>query len=95
MFIAEGPVRAHKPWPAGFTMIARIETGPGLPRDELERLIAQYGPARITGALLVAIVRGRRARRAVLGPSDLSPHLRRDIGLPPQDAARSDYLRHL
>ncbi|AXC48789.1 hypothetical protein DRW48_02960 [Paracoccus suum] len=77
-------------------MIARIETGPGLPRDELDRLIAQYGPARIAGMLLVALVYRRRFRVRVVGPTDLSPYLQRDIGLPPSPArGRNDHLRFL
>lgn len=56
------------------------------PRAALERLAAEYGAARVLAAAIAAAFRpARRARPPDAGA--LGPHLRRDIGLPPEPRA--------
>ena len=54
------------------------------PRAALERLIARHGARAVLFGMIAALIRPRRKRREnVLQPNQISPHLRRDIGLLP------------
>jgi uncharacterized protein YjiS (DUF1127 family) len=51
---------------------------------DLARLVERHGARRVLVALMKALIARRRTRRAT---AQLSDHLRRDIGLPPQAPA--------
>lgn len=53
----------------------------------LANLMDEHGVFRVLGAVLKALVRRDPSRRGLYA-DDLSGHLRRDIGLPPQAEAR-------
>lgn len=73
-------------------MIAKPQAGqiPQL-QTHIARIVADYGWRR-TAIALIATLGQRRERPPLAG--DFSPHLRRDLGLPPAPA-RPDYWRHL
>lgn len=52
----------------------------------IEKAIAEHGSWRVLCAALAAAMPGRRHSGSAAG---LSSHLRRDIGLPPEDAVRA------
>jgi hypothetical protein len=54
------------------------------PRSSIERLIDRYGATAVLTATLRALVVPRRRRARPPDPYSLSPHLRRDIGIPPE-----------
>lgn len=60
----------------------RIAASPRRPETILKSLVAEYGALKVMAALMAAILKSNRAPpRARI--SDLSEHLRRDIGLGP------------
>ncbi len=66
--------------------------GPVPAQVQLEAVIAELGAGRVILRALVAMLWGGPPRP--MAASDLSPHLRRDIGLKPQGERRhpGDYL---
>ena len=50
-------------------------------KSTVETLINQHGLMRVLGTLLTRALRRPRAKPRTIMASDLSPHLRRDIGL--------------
>ena len=65
-------------------MIARLPMGGTPPRAALERLISRHGTRAVLFGMIAALIRpGRKRREKVLPISQLSPHMRRDLGLPP------------
>ena len=50
-------------------------------KSTVETLINQHGVVRVLGTLLTRMVRRPRDKPPTIMASDLSPHLRRDIGL--------------
>ena len=68
-------------------MIAKA-SAPAIPlRPELENLLTRHGTARVILALMRALLNPRRRKTRPPDVSRLSPHLRRDIGLPVETEA--------
>ncbi len=67
----------------------RADTAP----DGIEALVARHGALPVLVAVLRALLRRPQLRPPPADPAALTPHLRRDIGLPPESAhARLDAL---
>ncbi|SET44430.1 hypothetical protein [Paracoccus homiensis] len=66
-------------------MIARLPARALTPRPSIERLIAHYGATAVLWATLRALMMPRKKRPRPPDPYALSPHMRRDIGLPPAE----------
>ncbi|OJH45560.1 hypothetical protein IE00_04325 [Paracoccus sp. SM22M-07] len=64
-------------------MIAQMTPQAPALRPALHRLIARHGAAAVTFALFRALLIRRRKRPRPPDAYRLSPHMRRDIGLPP------------
>ncbi len=67
-------------------MIARLPMGAVPPRAALERLIARHGARAVLMGMVMALLRPDRKRgmrHRMLPTEQISPHLRRDIGLLP------------
>jgi hypothetical protein len=62
-------------------MTSDLIAEPLRPVEALNALIARHGPLRVILALPAALLLRRRERPAMW--HDLSPHLQRDIGIPP------------
>lgn len=62
-------------------MTSDLIAEPLRPVEALDALIARHGPLRVILALPAALLM-RRRERLILG-HELSPHLQRDIGIPP------------
>lgn len=79
-------------------MIARLPLGGVPPRAALERLIARHGTRAVLFGMIAALIRPshRRIRRGpVLQTDQISPHLRRDLGLlPPVPSEPPRYWTH-
>lgn len=65
------------------TMIAHAHPRARDLRPDIHRLILRHGRASVTWALIRALLLPRRRRPRPPDPYHLSPHMRRDIGLPP------------
>ncbi|WP_157994778.1 hypothetical protein [Paracoccus tegillarcae] len=75
-------------------MIARLPLRGSTPHLTLQQLIDRHGTRVVVIALIGTMIRGARKpkrRRRNAAAERLSPHLRRDIGLPPY---RDDSPRH-
>lgn len=66
-------------------MIAHIPTRVITPNRSIERLIARYGAMPVLWATIRALLKPRKRRPRPPDPAHLSPHWRRDIGLPPHE----------
>ena len=64
-------------------MIAQMTPQAPALRPTLHRLIARHGATAVTFALFRALLIRRRKRPRPPDAYHLSPHMRRDIGLPP------------
>lgn len=63
-------------------MFARLDQPGAMPDFEIQRLIARHGRRAVLLAMLRALrPQTRRRTRRIVNAHDLSPHLRRDIGL--------------
>ncbi|MFD1341065.1 hypothetical protein [Litorisediminicola beolgyonensis] len=58
----------------------------------IDALIARHGALKVLAAALRALLRPPQLRPPPLRAQDLDPHLRRDLGLPPE---RADPLKTL
>ncbi|RMC34286.1 hypothetical protein [Paracoccus alkanivorans] len=65
-------------------MIAQLPARVLTPRPTIERLIHRYGAMPVLWATIRALLMPRKRRARPPDPYHLSPHLRRDIGLPPE-----------
>lgn len=74
--------------------LKHLSARPLTERERIDMVIAEYGVLRVLQAALLAAIRKKPARVARASHEDLSPHLRRDIGLPLEDRA-DDYTRYL
>jgi hypothetical protein len=54
------------------------------PRSSIERLIDRYGATAVLMSTIRALLMPRRRRPRPPDPYSLSPHMRRDIGIPPE-----------
>lgn len=66
-------------------MIAKAPARTILLRPKIETLLAHHGTLPVLWALARALLNPRRRRPRPPDPYELSPHLRRDIGLPPEE----------
>lgn len=74
-------------------MIAKA-SAPAVPlRPELENLLTRHGTAQVLLALMRALLNPRRRKTRPPDISTLSPHLRRDIGLPVE--AKAPHCWHI
>lgn len=64
-------------------MNAQIPMRVVTPRSSVERLINHYGAMPVLWATIRALLAPRRRQPRPPDISELSPHLRRDVGLPP------------
>lgn len=64
-------------------MIAQIPAHLLSPRPGVERLIDLHGKLPVLWALIRALLAPRKRRPRPPDPYHLSPHMRRDLGLPP------------
>ncbi|MBK4214746.1 hypothetical protein JJJ17_02280 [Paracoccus caeni] len=64
-------------------MIAQFTTRAPNPRIGMQRLLDRHGTMPVLLALIRALLLPRRRRPRPPDPYHLSPHMRRDIGLPP------------
>ena len=74
-------------------MIAQATPRAAQLRPELNRLIRRHGTAPVIWALIRTLLLPRRRRPRPPDPYHLSPHMRRDIGLPPEPPACAALLR--
>jgi hypothetical protein len=65
-------------------MIAELHPQAARLHPSLHRLIVRHGATAVTWALIRALLAPRRRRARPPDPYHLSPHMRRDIGLPPE-----------
>lgn len=65
-------------------MIAQLPLRALTPRPTIDRLIQRYGAMPVLWATIRALLMPRRRRPRPPDPYHLSPHLRRDIGIPPE-----------
>lgn len=70
------------------TLPARLLT----PRPGVDILIDRFGATAVLWATVRALLRPRRRRPRPPDPYLLSPHLRRDIGIPPEPPFVSRYF---
>lgn len=66
-------------------MIAQLPLRAASPRPTIDRLILRYGATAVLWAMIRALLLPRRRRPRPPDPYLLSPHMRRDIGLPPRE----------
>ncbi len=66
-------------------MIADLNPQSARLRPALHRLIDRHGATAVLWTLLRALLMPRRRRPRPPDPYHLSPHMRRDIGLPPAE----------
>lgn len=64
-------------------MIAELHPQAARLNPALHRLIARHGRMAVLWAMIRALLLPRRRRPRPPDPYHLSPHMRRDIGLPP------------
>ncbi|MBM3606227.1 MAG: hypothetical protein FJX25_16325 [Alphaproteobacteria bacterium] len=64
-------------------MIADLHPQSARLRPAIHRLIDRHGATAVSWALVRALLMPRRRRPRPPDPYHLSPHMRRDIGLPP------------
>lgn len=65
-------------------MIAKATLRRSMLRPRMKVMLAQYGVMPVLWALARALLAPRRRRPRPPDLHELSPHLRRDIGLPPE-----------
>ncbi|WP_282602007.1 hypothetical protein [Paracoccus sp. PARArs4] len=65
-------------------MIAEMHPGHGPLMPAMHRLILRHGASAVAWAMLRALLMPRKRRPRPPDPYHLSPHMRRDIGLPPE-----------
>ncbi|WP_304616778.1 hypothetical protein [Paracoccus sp. (in: a-proteobacteria)] len=65
-------------------MIAELHPQASRLNPALHRLIARHGRMAVLWAMIRALLLPRRRRPRPPDPYHLSPHMRRDIGLPPE-----------
>lgn len=72
-------------------MIAQYAPRAANARIGMQRLLDRHGTMPVLWALIRALLMPRRRRPRPPDPYHLSPHLRRDIGLPPHDPIAPKY----
>lgn len=66
-------------------MFAKAVVRDVTPANAIDRLIDRYGATAVLWSTIRALLRPRRRRPRPPDPYSLSPHMRRDIGLPPPE----------
>lgn len=73
-------------------MIAQLPVRAHTPRNSIDRLIDRYGAMAVLSSAILALLRPRKRRPRPPDPYHLSPHMRRDIGLAPQEPVVPRYF---